>query len=435
MRFLAKKLKEFMLFDFVLSRHLFSAAVLLSANFFWLLKAKKKAVDLWLHLHRANYTTYASKVAERRISNLLSAPTSKVVSSIFQDHIHGVSATNETVRKLLGHRILVVKSPSAKEKGVIFLDYNYVFPLFLKFFDIGEVSRKYRLVLEPSWSGYCDLDILCMTTVPDKVIVQAGEPRDFQLLNKIHSNLLPINTAANWWVDYRIMRPLEVEKVNDIIMVASWSNFKRHYRFFEAISKAKSLGKELRVALVGYGTELSKDAILKQAAHFNVETQITIFENLTPEEVNIQYNKSKVNILWSRKEGFNRAIIEGMFAGIPCIVREGFNYGYEQPYINSSTGMYATEADLPTKLIEVVSRFEDFAPRDWVLKNMSVPIATQLVNEQLKQIAKQAGEEWTVDIVPKTCHLNTMEYWIPENKTTFLNDYRFLKYQLVSLKN
>ena len=30
-----------------------------------------------------------------------------------------------------------------------------------------------------------------------------------------------------------------------------------------------------------------------------------------------------------------------MFAGVPCIVRQGFNYGYRYPYINGQTGCFA----------------------------------------------------------------------------------------------
>ena len=56
--------------------------------------------------------------------------------------------------------------------------------------------------------------------------------------------------------------------------------------------------------------------------------------------------RSKIHVLWSRRECANRAIIEAMLADVPVIVREGLTFGYPYPYINEHTGRFVPERDL-----------------------------------------------------------------------------------------
>ena len=121
--------------------------------------------------------------------------------------------------------------------------------------------------------------------------------------------------------------------------------------------------------------------IWQQARHYGVADQLEMYERLTPPQVNEQLNRAKVNLLWSRKEGFNRAIIEGMFAGVPGLMRRGHNYGYAYPYINSQTGRFSSEQDLPDQLAEMVDAYERFSPRAWVMEHMTCQKATEVVEQ------------------------------------------------------
>ena len=117
----------------------------------------------------------------------------------------------------------------------------------------------------------------------------------------------------------------------------------------------------MKVALAGYPGEYTQDEILQQARYYGVAEQIEMYERLSPEEVNLLYNRAKVNLLWSRKEGFNRAIIEGMLAGVPCIIRDQFNYGYHYSYINPQTGCFVGSGPLPERLSWFVANHEQLA--------------------------------------------------------------------------
>jgi glycosyltransferase involved in cell wall biosynthesis len=259
------------------------------------------------------------------------------------------------------------------------------------------------------------------------VFVEAFEPRDAEVVRAMKANLIPVGTSTNWWVDHRIMTPLQgVPKDRDLVMIASWARFKRHARFFAALRSLRKRGHRLSVSLLGYPTDCQMADIAREAEYYGVRDQVEFFEWLKPEEVNYQLNRAKVNVIWSRKEGVNRAIIEGMFADVPCILRHGFNYGHPYPYVNAQTGRFADEETLPDVILDLVATYGDYAPREWVLSNMSCQKATDIVAVAVRDFALRSGEPWTTDPVVKVCYLNDMRYWDDIDRTRFVQDYEFL---------
>jgi glycosyltransferase involved in cell wall biosynthesis len=324
-------------------------------------------------------------------------------------------------------RILVLKSPRPAEKGILLVDYSFVFPLIPKFFDLSRIAERYHIVTEPSWSGYCDPNVLCYGINEFPVFVQASEPRDARLVDAMRTNLVPVGTSANWWIDHRAMKPMDVPKERDLVMVASWAKFKRHARFFAALAKLRARGRRVTVTLLGYPIDCTIKDISDEADYYGVRDQVEFHEWLRPDGVNFQMNRARINIVWSRREGVNRAIIEGMLADVPCIIRSGFNYGYAYPYVNSETGRFSTEESLPETILELLDTPREYSPRDWVMAHMSCQKATSVVAEAVRERALLDGETWTTDPVVKVGQLNTMAYWDPEDADRFEADYRFLE--------
>ena len=398
-----------------------------------------RALSIYGTVHRSAYSARASRKIEALIrsscATIPNGETRHALVPFCRQHIDSIEPVPATAKffahpeKILGPLAIVLKSAAAGEKGVILLQYSHMFPVFAKLFNIEAIARRYYIVLEPSWSGYCDPDVLCYTQYGFPVFVEAYEPRDAEFIRATRSNLAVVPTSTNWWVDHRIFRPLpDVGKDVDLIMVAGWGAYKRHDRFFAALRTLRRRHIRPKVVLIGYRLGMSKDDILRSASLYGVLDQIECHEGLTQSQVNHHLNRAKVSIIWSRKEGVNRAIVEGMFAGVPCIIREGFNYGYPYPYINSATGCFSSEDDLPDTIVRMIDRHADYAPRKWVMANMSAERATHILSDAVGQVARAAGESWSGGLAVKLNGLDNVYYRDTDaSERRFTSDYAFLR--------
>ncbi len=328
--------------------------------------------------------------------------------------------------------IVVASADPGAARGVIIINYNYAFPLFAHHFDLRRIAEHYHIVLEPSWTGFCNEDFLTYTLLrPNPVFIESIETYDNRFLDAIQSNLVRIPVGGNWWVDHRVMSPdPAVEKDLDFVMIASWADFKRHHRFFNALRSLRRNGHRLRGACAGYPSGRTLADIKAEAAWYGVSDQIEFYELIPPSEVAVLMRRAKVNVVWSRKEGFNRVVIEGMFCGVPGILRQGHNYGDHYPYINDQTGRFSTENSLPRDLLELSQCWTHYRPRDWVMEHMTPQIATQIIEREISRHCVQIGEQPPEPLAVKTVGLNGMEYWDRGAAETFACDYEFLRGQI-----
>jgi glycosyltransferase involved in cell wall biosynthesis len=329
--------------------------------------------------------------------------------------------------RLIGSRLLVIKSWSPGERGVLVVDYSNIFPLVPGLFDLEAIAERYRIVLEPSWAGVCTPDILLYSRLGAPVYIETVEPRDREFLETIGTNLAPVPLAANWWVDHRVSPSVSAERDIDVIMVAAWGGIKRHWRFLKALGRLRRRGHRVRTMLIGYPQELTMADIRALAERFGVSDQVETREWLTREEVGAMLARAKVFVLWSRRECANRAIIEAMEADVPVIVRKGLTFGYAYPYINERTGRFVAEDDLGDGILEMLEHRNGLAPRDWILSNMTPERGTRILEDHLRGEAARAGEPWTSGLAVKTSNLVTQIYWHEGDRAKFDADYDFLR--------
>lgn len=427
------RLKEHLTSESVFAKRITGLAGYTAARFLGACGLRRQEFLILSKLHRADCPGPANGRAER-LAREAAAGSNPAVTALYRDHTEQVTATPRTAHfvkdpaRLLGPVAMVLKSPAGGEKGVVLLQYSHTFPLFASKFDLDRITARYYLVLEPDWSGYCDVNVLSYSRYPSPVFVQAYEPRDAALIAATRSNLVAVPTSTNWWVDHRLFRPLpDVRKDMDVVMVAGWGAYKRHHRFFAALGRLRRDGRRLRVLLLGYPIGLTREDILRRAAYYGVADQLELHEWIPYEEVNGYINRARVNVIWSRKEGVNRAIIEGMFAGVPCLVRDGFNYGFRYPYINPQTGEFASERGLSERLLWMIDHASEFAPRQWVSAHMSCQRATEILSAAIGNTAAARSEPWSGGLAVKVNKLHAMVYWDPWEAQRFEPDYAFLR--------
>lgn len=352
---------------------------------------------------------------------------SEIYSKILDDFqpLQRYAKFSENPTKLLDGIVTVMAPRTVDAKGVLVIAYSYYFLMFLKYFDMKIVLENYHVVLEPSWNGLCEASILAYTKFDLPVFVMAYEDRDYTFLKNLKTNLVPLKLSANWWVSPAQFKQGKQSKQRDIdvIMVAAWAKFKRHDKFFKAIREINKKGRNLKVTLVGYPNDLKLEDIVSMADTFGVTKQIDFKEKISPEKVAELLGRAKVNIVWSRFEGVNRAIIEGMFCDTPCILREGFNFGMQYPYVNEQTGCFSSEHGLSQKIIDMVDNMSKYSPRDYVMKHHNCFLGAELLGREIAKVDEQF--DWR-SVVPKLSGLDGMTYVSVEDRNKCKEDYKEL---------
>lgn len=430
----AWRVTEYLRFDSRAANFAMAWAGLAAGVFFAAIGRNDRALASLTGAHRTNGSRMVCAIVER-ILRQPADPASLVsarVNAAYDSFLASVKVgdRHHSAANLVGTRLLVVKSPADNERGVIVIDYTYAFGIFARVCDLPALARKYYLVLEPSWVGYCTPEILVYSRLGEPVFVQTNEGPDIKALEGVSPNFVPVPTVSNWWVDHRLIRPApDAPKDFDISMVSSWMAFKRHARVFAGMARLRHRGVKLRALLIGYPIAggLTRDDIYRQARYYNVADQIEILENIPAHEVAGELSRSKCHVVWSRREGSNKAVIESMLADVPSILREGFNFGQHYAYINPQTGCFADEHSLPDKLLYMAERYREFSPRSWIMQHMTPQVATAILNDTIKRVAIARGERWTTDLVVRTKQLQRASYWDPADEAQFAPDYAFVR--------
>jgi len=353
----------------------------------------------------------------RRFRRIVERNIQAELSGAGQAHSYFLNWTKDadnSFRILKDRGGIVLKRPrlngqEALEKGVLLLKYSRRFSTFCNHVDMKAFLRDYALILEPSWSAYANPNILRFTRFAGHpIIVMATEKWDYQFLENLRSNLIPVSFGCSDWVHPSIFRPLDgTEKIYDAVMIARWASYKRHHVLFRALHKLKD--PSLRVALVASPWPPKRTEIESLIDIYGIRDNIRIFDNLSPVQVNEIFNQSKVNLLLSLLEGGNKSIFEGFFSGVPGLILRN-NIGLQKDYFTPQTGRLIEEKELASELLHFHEHWHDFNPRPWAMANISPEVTTAKLNEMLKDLAIRRGEEWTRDLVAK-CNSPNLEYY------------------------
>ena len=361
----------------------------------FLLLKKNYQARAFLHLmrsHRLNPNSLNDKIVKKNLSQIVRN------ANLLLDRVPADSAS------LLSERCIILKMPKIHrtriEKGVLIVTFTETSRFFFYYVNCRKLLKLFYIVLEPSSSGYCDPDILFWTAFPQSpVIVQATERRDFHFLKSLKKNLIPVPFGASDWCDYRIFRPIaNVKKIFDAVYVANFNPVKRVHFLLRKLGKSRIKDYRLALVLARWGGRESD--IYELVNYYRLVQKIQIYVDLSQQEVNEVLNRSKVNMLLSKKEGSNRSIFEGFFANVPAILLSN-NIGVNKSYINEKTGRLVEEKDFVKNLLFFRSNWHKYKPREWAMANISPIATTNKLNRLIQRLAEENGEPWRSDLVPK----------------------------------
>jgi glycosyltransferase involved in cell wall biosynthesis len=314
------------------------------------------------------------------------------------DRYYGSFGGLEAARPL--SKCLVLKAPAADgEKGVFYCPFEYNLMQLVAHHDARAILSEYFLVGEASWSptDYAAL-ANCAGLSDDPIFVGVANPADMAAYRVLDPVIRPIPLMASDWIDPRDYTARTVDQRDiDILMVANWSRFKRHWLLFEALSE---MPLDLRVVLVGRNAPgRSESDIRDEAAAFGVRQAVEYYTNIPIDRVMALQADARISLILSHREGSCVAVPESLFAGTPVGMMEDGHVG-SKSYINSRTGILLRRPGLARQLSAFLERSDSFAPREWADKNISCFRSAERLNDILRNHSRSAGLPWTGDAVP-----------------------------------
>lgn len=333
---------------------------------------------------------------------------------IIRNIVHPGGEIKSEFHKLLGtvseypiDRFLILKLPvlfdtKVIEKGAIIFKFSETFIPALLSLNIQLLSKYFRVILEPSSSGYSTEEILAWTALyPERVVVLTPDEGDFQFLSAMDTNLVPVKLGAADWVNPKNFHKIkDSQKKFDAIYVANFNPVKRVDRYIRAVVRISRIKKDYRAALICADHGNSRREVMATLEWASDKANISFFDGVPQADLNKHLNQSKVNMLLSLKEGANKALSEGLFSGTPAILLSE-NIGVNRASINGQTGKIIPDAKLEDTLLWFSDHYDEFQPEKWANEHISPIVSTETLAKKLKEIEEMDGRDWSVGLFPK----------------------------------
>lgn len=295
---------------------------------------------------------------------------------------------------------LLLKEPGPNgEKGVLYSSFEYNWLKILASKDPRAFFRDYLLVGASSWSpgDPAILANLCGIS-NDPIFIGISNHSDTAQYEVFAPNVIPLPIMACDWCDPDFFEPRPHRQRDiDIVMVAHFAHWKRHWLLFEALRK---MPKNLHVVLIGrQHPGRGEHEIRLEAEAFGVHQELTILAGLEANEVMQHQCNAKIALICSKREGSCVAVTEALFADTPVVMMRDAHIG-ARVNINAQTGKLASRRDLRRTLMEMIEHSTDYSPRAWAMAHITAQQSSAKLDVILRDYCLAAGHPWTQDIAP-----------------------------------
>lgn len=305
---------------------------------------------------------------------------------------------NNVLESALG-KSAVVKAPLISEerveKGVLMVGFEHELKSLTEFEHLDKVCDSYDILFLPTWQPFYSVELLrFLKRQPESlVMLPSSQQCYFQALqNSVIKRALPFHASS--WVDGDLYKPA-TERDIDILMVANFSIYKRHYLLFEAL---QSLPENLKVVLIGreLGDRTAK-VLLDEARSYGVEDRFTLVESPANDVVVDHLCRAKLVLGLSGREGSYVSLAEALFAGAAVGIYADAVVGTKN-YINPQTG-FLLQPGLPlaNQIERCLQLQPTLSPREWALNNIDTRVNVAKLNKLLRAESVNLGRQWSAD--------------------------------------
>jgi glycosyltransferase involved in cell wall biosynthesis len=292
---------------------------------------------------------------------------------------------------------LIVKPPGpGAEKGVLFLGAERDLTELVTSTLLPAVQRDYTIFALSAWSPPNPKVFAAVArAAADPVHIGVSHLGDAATYHMYGPKVVSVPLMASDWLNPAEFTPIPAGARDiDLIMVASWGRYKRHWLLFEAL---RTLPRTLRVVLVGTPSEgRSLEDVRAEAALWGVKQEITFVEDLSIEDVYQLQGRSRIAVQFSGREGSCVAVTEAMMAGTPVGVPADSHIG-AAAHINDHTGRLLPRRELGRALGLLIEQSSEFNPHRWLTENACY--ATSVARLEC-HLAESAPYTWSRGIFP-----------------------------------
>jgi hypothetical protein len=293
---------------------------------------------------------------------------------------------------------IIVKPPiSASERGILFVSFEAELAKLLRHKRFGALQEQYQIAFFPTWQPAYSRELFSLaaqSTLPFLVMPAAAEDVN-QLPIELGDRCVTLPLHAASWIPAGQFAPSENKDI-DIILLANFSKYKRHWKLFEGLSQTRRSYRTVCAGRPWGGRQ--RHELESEASAFGVKDSIEFMENPTNEQVADLLARSRLFCAMSHKEGSFVAVGEALVAGTPVGMFEDAMIGTKS-VVGPETGfLFSSKRPLGPQLDDAVSRSSSLHTREWACREITAERSVKRFNDIMRQHSLRSGTPWTTDI-------------------------------------
>lgn len=328
----------------------------------------------------------------------------------------------------LKRSVLLKRYVSRSERGVLLVSFETELSKLARLKKLSELEDRYAIIFLPTWQPFYSDEIFRFAARARRPYwIMPSASSDQQVCANFGPLCKPLPFQASSWVSERAYSKNDPSKTFDLLMLANFNKYKRHWRLFEAI---KDMPASVSIVLAGVPIgNRTIHSLRAEADTFGVTDRVIIRESPTDDEVASLLASAKVFCALSHKEGSYIAIAEALMAGTPVAMFEDAIVGSKE-YICADTGwLLSPNQPLGPQLVTCLSRASSLHPGEWAKRHISAEVNFRRLNDLMRGYASEIGEHWSVDLAAFHCRHFEFEYSDPSVEREMRPEYKSIATQ------
>ncbi len=313
-----------------------------------------------------------------------------------------VSAEDLCSRVELNYSVILKAPQSPRERGVLLVSFEPELQKLVRAERFAELEEAYQIAFLPTWQPfYSGAFFRLVHRARRPFFVMPSCSREMELCRQTSPLCEPLPFQSSSWVPKSFGFGSGLARDIDFLMLANFSKYKRHWRFFEAIP---SMASDARIVVAGRPLgDRTLESLRREARAFGAEARIRFVENPSNDEVRALLGRARVVVATSHKEGSYIGVAEALMAGASVAMYENAQIGSRE-CINRQTGfLLSPRLPLGEQLMQCLVLSDSMDPASWAKTEWSAEANVGRWNALMRAGANSRNEPWTVDIAPFFC--------------------------------